>query len=170
MPRKQKFGSIGEAITDSVVDKIVTVVMIIVAAAVFLAYLPKIINFIINWVTDQIPKITNWVLNIGIDLLNMLIEKLPGIIGDAMKKALSGIGLSDPRLKTNIIQLSPGGDGTGLGKCDLPIYRWTWKKNNPYGLSGQDVGVLSTDAKKCNPKSVRKDELGYEKINMNMIN
>lgn len=166
MPRKQKFGSIGEAITDSVVDKIVTVVMIIVAAAVFLAYLPKIINLAI----DQIPKITKWVLNIGIDLLNMLIEKLPGIIGDAMKKALSGIGLSDPRLKTNIIQLSPGGDGTGLGKCDLPIYRWTWKKNNPYGLSGQDVGVLSTDAKKCNPKSVRKDELGYEKINMNMIN
>ena len=166
MPRKQKFGSIGEAITDSVVDKIVTVIMIIVAAAVFLAYLPKIINLAI----DQIPKITKWVLNIGIDLLNMLIEKLPGIIGDAMKKALSGIGLSDPRLKTNIIQLSPGGDGTGLGKCDLPIYRWTWKKNNPYGLSGQDVGVLSTDAKKCNPKSVRKDELGYEKINMNMIN
>ena len=166
MPRKQKFGSIGEAITDSVVDKIVTVVMIIVAAAVFLAYLPKIINLAI----DQIPKITKWVLNIGIDLLNMLIEKLPGIIGDAMKSALSGVGLSDPRLKTNIIQLSPGGDGTGLGKCDLPIYRWTWKKNNPYGLSGQDVGVLSTDAKKCNPKSVRKDELGYEKINMNMIN
>jgi len=166
MPRKQKFGSIGEAITDSVVDKIVTVIMIIVAAAVFLAYLPKIINLAI----DQIPKITKWVLNIGIDLLNMLIEKLPGIIGDAMKSALSGVGLSDPRLKTNIIQLSPGGDGTGLGKCDLPIYRWTWKKNNPYGLSGQDVGVLSTDAKKCNPKSVRKDELGYEKINMNMIN
>jgi len=166
MPRKQKFGSIGEAITDSVVDKIVTVIMIIVAAAVFVAYLPKIINLAI----DQIPKITKWVLNIGIDLLNMLIEKLPGIIGDAMKSALSGVGLSDPRLKTNIIQLSPGGDGTGLGKCDLPIYRWTWKKNNPYGLSGQDVGVLSTDAKKCNPKSVRKDELGYEKINMNMIN
>lgn len=166
MPRKQKFGSIGEAITDSVVDKIVTVTLLIIAAAVFLAYLPTIIN----WALGKIPEITKWLLGIGLKLLDTLITKLPKIIGEAMKKALSGLGLSDPRLKKNIIQLSPGGDGTGLGKCDLPIYRWTWKKNNPYGLSGQDVGVLSTDAKKCNPKSVRKDELGYEKINMNMIN
>lgn len=80
--------------------------------------------------------------------------------------AISTIGgwFSDQKLKTNIYPV----EGKIYGRYQLPLYMWDWKPDNPFGLAGKHMGVMSSEVRKVCPEAVRVYH-GYDVVNYNML-
>ena len=91
-----------------------------------------------------------------------------GTTGKWLKGAVGSIGsifhISDVRVKTNIHPV----EGKIYGRYQLPLYTWDWRADNPFGLSGKHMGVISHEVRKVCPEAVRVYR-GYDVVNYNML-
>lgn len=91
-----------------------------------------------------------------------------GTTGKWLKGAVGSIGsifhISDVRVKTNIHPV----EGKIYGRYQLPLYTWDWRADNPFGLTGKHMGVISHEVRKVCPEAVRVYR-GYDVVNYNML-